>query len=65
MLIEITRNVSHLPYRAYKVQADRSAANAHELGEVWIRKGSTKGLATSVEVAALGRQAALYLQATS
>lgn len=60
LLLEITRDVGHLPYRIYRDQAERMAANAHELGEVWIRKGSTKLLATAAEVASLEHQAGLY-----
>jgi hypothetical protein len=63
VLIEILRNVAHLPYRIYEDQTDRAAADANNRGEVWIRKGSTKARATAAEIAALELQAALYLSA--
>ena len=62
ILIELTREVGDLPYRVYKDQIDRTSPNAHKLGEVWIRKGSIKALATAVEIAALEHQASLYRQ---
>jgi hypothetical protein len=60
VLIEITRDVSHLPYRVFRDQPTRTGPDAHALGEVWVRKGSTKARATDAEIAALERQAALY-----
>ncbi len=60
VLIEVSRDVGHLPYRVYRKQATRTAPNASASGEVWIRKGSTKSLATLAEIAALEHQARMF-----
>lgn len=60
LLIEITRDINHLPFRVYQDQAERTAHNAHDLGEVWVRKGTTKARATAAEIAALEQQADLF-----
>ncbi len=65
VLLEITRNIAHLPYRLYAKQSERTSSTAHESGEVWIRKGSTNAPATPVEIAALEDQAARYIQVRS
>ena len=60
VLIEISRNPAHLPYRTYANPADRHLPSAATLGEVWIRKGSTKHLATLEEIRNLEEQASEY-----
>jgi hypothetical protein len=60
VLIEVIRDVRYLPYRVYQDQNQRTAPNAEQYGEVWIRKGTTKGKATPMEIAALEGRAALY-----
>lgn len=61
VLIEILRDIANLPYRVYDSEGDRSDTSADELGEVWIRKGSTKSRATASEIESLRSQAALYV----
>jgi len=65
VLIEINRDVANLPYRTFRSPGDKRNANAEDVGEVWIRKGSTNGEATALEVEGLKRQATLYLNIRS
>jgi hypothetical protein len=60
VLIEISRNPAYLPYRTYANPTDRHLPSADTLGEVWIRKGSTKHLATLEEIRSLEKQASEY-----
>lgn len=60
VLIQIVRQVEHLPYRIYKDQEDRDASDADNRGEVWIRKGTTKAQCTAAEIAHLEHQSALF-----
>lgn len=62
VLIEVTRRIDHLPYRVFDDQNERNAADANDRGEVWVRKGSTKALATTAEIEHLKNQAALFRQ---
>ena len=62
VVIEIKTDVRHLPYRFFSNPADSKLPGAAQSGEIWIRKGSTKHLATPDEVAALEQRAAGYRQ---
>lgn len=63
-LIEIRRDIGHRPYRVYPETSDRSRSDAHQHGEVWIRKGSTKQMATDEEIKSLERLADQYRSIT-
>lgn len=61
-LIEIKSEVGNVPYRFFSNPPDSKAAGATKNGEVWVRKGTTKHLASADEIADLEQRAALYRQ---
>lgn len=60
VLITITPNTADLPYRFFIKPADAKQPGASQSGEVWVRHGTSKRLATADEVAALEERARLY-----
>lgn len=61
-LIEIKSDVGHLPYRFFANPGDSKLPGAAQVGEVWVRTGTTKHLATPDEVTTLENRAANYRQ---
>lgn len=55
-LIEITSKAANVPYRYFAKPVDSRAQGATAHGEVWVRKGTTKHLASPDEVADLERR---------
>lgn len=62
VLIEIKGGVGNVPYRFFPNPADSREPGATTSGEVWVRKGTTKHLASPDETADLERRAELYRQ---
>ncbi|MGN6031676.1 MAG: AlbA family DNA-binding domain-containing protein [Thermomicrobiales bacterium] len=60
VLITITSKTADLPYRFFIRPADAKLPGASQSGEVWVRHGTSKRLATADEVAALEERAILY-----
>lgn len=60
VLITITSDVADLPYRFFTKPADAKLPGASQGGEVWVRHGTSKRLATADEVEALEDRARLF-----
>lgn len=60
VLITVTSNIADLPYRFFIKPAEAKLSSASNGGEVWVRHGTSKRLATANEVEALEERARLY-----
>jgi hypothetical protein len=60
VMIKVNRDTAELPYRVVRSPTDRENPDAIQKSEVWIRKGTTKSLATPTEISSLVRQAETY-----
>lgn len=60
VLITITSDIADLPYRFFTKPADAKLPGASQGGEIWVRHGTSKRLATADEVEALEERARLF-----
>jgi hypothetical protein len=60
VLITISSDIADLPYRFFAKPADAKLPAASQGGEVWVRHGTSKRLATAAEVEALEERARLF-----